>query len=152
MSLATTPELVDQGIPQQSIQLLPFIPTICTKLGRDGVLLTQLLPAGDARLTSGDYAPYILSRNPSEGEDGDIVGGVHMRLFPCVEDVKPEDIVSVNGVGDTFAGTLLAGLAKGGKKEARVEDLIDVAQRAAVLTLKSKEAVSPGLGTLRMLL
>lgn len=74
-----------------------------------------------------------------------------MRLFPAVEEVKPEDVVSVNGVGDTFAGTLIAGLAKRGKN-ARVEELIDLAQRAAVLTLKSKEAVSPGLGTLRILL
>lgn len=74
-----------------------------------------------------------------------------MRLFPAVEEVEVEDIVSVNGVGDTFCGTVVAGLAsKQGR--GRVEDFIDIAQRAAVLTLKSKEAVSPGLGTLRMLL
>jgi len=38
-------------------------------------------------------------------------GGVYMRLFPPVEVV--EDIVSVNGVGDTFLGVLVVGLAKG---------------------------------------
>lgn len=32
----TSPELVDKGIPQQMIQLLPFIPTIITKLGARG--------------------------------------------------------------------------------------------------------------------
>ena len=74
-----------------------------------------------------------------------------MRLFPPVEEVRAEDVVSVNGVGDTFAGTLLAGLAEKGKG-ARVEDLVDLCQRAAVLTLKSKESVSPGLGTMRLLL
>ncbi|KAI4931425.1 hypothetical protein J4E85_004018 [Alternaria conjuncta] len=36
-------ELVDQGIPQQTIKLLPFFPTILTKLGSKGVLMTKLL-------------------------------------------------------------------------------------------------------------
>ncbi|KAK3717997.1 hypothetical protein LTR37_005423 [Vermiconidia calcicola] len=148
MALATSSSLVDQGIPQQSIQLLPFIPSICTKLGPQGVLLTQLIPANDERLTSGEYAPHILSRCKNETEGSVGVGGVYMRLFPAVEEVKGEDVVSVNGVGDTFAGTLVAGLAKG----ARVEELVDVAQRAAVLTLKSRESVSGGLGTLSMLI
>jgi pseudouridylate synthase / pseudouridine kinase len=151
LALATSPALVDQGIPQQSIQLLPFIPSICTKLGARGVLLTQLLPANDPRLRSGEYAPYILSRSVIDSEETAGAGGVYMRLFPPSSAVPAEEIVSVNGVGDTFAGTLVAGLAKHGK-EGRVEDLIDLAQRAAVLTLKSKESVSPGLGTLRMLL
>ena len=150
MSLATSPELVDQGIPQQSIRLLPFISTICTKLGSKGVLVTQLLSAGDPRLTSGAHAPFILSRctNGTEGTLG--VGGVYMRLFPPAEEVKPEDIVSVNGVGDTFAGTLVAELAKAkaeGKNKG-VEDCIDIAQKAAVLTLKSSEAVNPAISTL----
>lgn len=151
MSLATSPALVDQGIPQQSVQLLPFISIICTKLGSKGVLVTQLLKAGDPRLTSGAHAPFILSRcsNGSEEELG--VGGVYMRLFPPVEKVAPEDIVSVNGVGDTFAGTLIALMARA-KAEGRdvgVEECVDVAQRAAVLTLKSAQAVSPELTKLR---
>lgn len=32
----TTPELVNEGIPQRMIQLLPFIPNIITKLGPRG--------------------------------------------------------------------------------------------------------------------
>jgi pseudouridine-5'-phosphate glycosidase/pseudouridine kinase len=150
MSLATSPELVDQGIPQQSVRLLPFISTICTKLGSKGVLVTQLLSAGDPRLTSGAHAPFILSRCTNGTEDTLGVGGVYMRLFPPAEEVKPEDIVSVNGVGDTFAGTLVAELAKAkveGKNKG-VEDCIDIAQRAAVLTLKSSEAVNPAISSL----
>lgn len=68
-----------------------------------------------------------------------------MRLFPAAEVVQEEQIVSVNGVGDTFLGVVVAGLAKG----RRVEELIDGAQRAAVLTLKSGEAVSPEIAGLR---
>ncbi|RMY52406.1 hypothetical protein D0865_05810 [Hortaea werneckii] len=151
LALATSPDLVDQGVPQQALQLLPFIPAIATKLGSRGVLVTQLLSAGDKRLSSGEYAPYILSRCANGTEDTLGVGGVYMRLFPAAETVEAEEAVSVNGVGDTFAGTLVAGLARHGKS-ARVEDFVDVAQRAACLTLKSSEAVSPGLGTLSMLL
>ncbi|KAI6828304.1 IdgA domain protein [Hortaea werneckii] len=151
LALATSPDLVDQGVPQQTLQLLPFIPTIATKLGSRGVLVTQLLAAGDNRLSSGEYAPYILSRCANGTEETLGVGGVYMRLFPAAETVEAEEAVSVNGVGDTFAGTLVAGLARHGKS-ARVEDFVDVAQRAACLTLKSSEAVSPGLGTLSMLL
>ncbi|OQN99204.1 hypothetical protein B0A48_15053 [Cryoendolithus antarcticus] len=154
MSLATSPALADQGIPQQSVQLLPFFPSICTKLGARGVLVTQILPAGDPRLSSAEYAPYILSRCNNDTEDSLGVGGVYMRLFPAIEDVAEEDVVSVNGAGDTFCGVLVAGLAKAKQegREGRLEEWVDIAQRAAVLTLKSEQAVSPGLGTLRMLM
>jgi len=152
MAMATSSELVDQGIPQQSIQLLPFIPSICTKLGSKGVLVTQLLKAGDSRLTSGKYAPYILSRCNNETEATLGVGGVYMRLFPPSEQVEASDIVSVNGVGDTFVGTLVAQLAKAKAEgiEKGVEECIDMAQKAAVLTLKSSQAVSPALSDLRL--
>ena len=65
---------------------------------------------------------------------------MYMRLFPAVEQVPPEDVVSVNGVGDTFLGVLIAGLAKDVPLD---EGLINIAQRGAVMTLKSKEAVAP---------
>jgi pseudouridylate synthase / pseudouridine kinase len=39
----TNPETVEQGIPQQSLQLLPYIPCIVIKLGPKGCLLSQLL-------------------------------------------------------------------------------------------------------------
>lgn len=133
----TNNALVDLGVPQQSIQLSPFVPCILTTLGEQGVLLTQLLQPGDDRLTSPDSAPYILSRSTN---GNGIIGGVYMRLFPPVEKVSENDIVSVNGVGDTFLGVLIAGLAKQNPKE--VADLVNVAQRGSVMTLKSREAVS----------
>lgn len=37
----TTPELVNEGIPQRMIQLLPFIPCIITKLGARGMQLIR---------------------------------------------------------------------------------------------------------------
>ena len=143
----TNSSLVDQGVPQQSIQLLPFIPTILTKIGSRGVLMTQLLAKDDVRLTARNSTPYILSH--STDENG-LVGGVYMRFFPPAEVVAEKDIVSVNGVGDTFLGIILAGLAKERPKE--WPELIDAAQRGSVMTLKSKESVSPELASLRPLI
>jgi pseudouridylate synthase / pseudouridine kinase len=136
----TSAALTDAGIPVQSVQLLPYIPTIITKMGANGALLTTILERNDPRLRDPDSAPYILTRSMN---DHPRVGGIYMRLFPAVERVK--NVVSVNGVGDTFLGALVAGLSQGGK----VENLIDVAQRAAVLTLKSHKSVSDELGTLK---
>lgn len=143
----TNDVLVDQGAPQQSIRLLPFIPCILTTMGERGVLMTQLLRPGDDRLTCPDAAPHILSRST----DGNgVVGGVYMRLFPPVEVVSSDKIVSVNGVGDTFLGVLIAGLTK--ERPKNIEVLVDIAQRGSVMTLASKEAVSPMISTLRSLL
>lgn len=138
----TTRDLVDKGIPQMVVQLLPFMPTILTKLGPSGLLVTRLLGAEDPELRDPAHTPYILSRCTNGSSK---VGGIYMRLYPPAALVRKEDIVSVNGIGDTFLGVLIAGLAKGMKLEDR---LVDIAQRAAVLTLKSPEAVSPKVETL----
>ncbi|KAI4173283.1 MAG: hypothetical protein LQ343_002994 [Gyalolechia ehrenbergii] len=143
----TNNALVDEGIPQQSIQLLPFIPTILTKLGNKGVLMTQILKPGDDRLTSTAHSKYILSR---ADVDHQTMGGVYMRLFPPAEIVPTNDIVSVNGVGDTFLGIIIAGLAKENPKS--LIHLIHIAQQGSIKTLKSKEAVSPEIKKLRTLL
>ena len=143
----TKASLVDEGVPQQSIQLLPYIPSIVTKLGKEGVLLTRLLQPNDACLTSPASAPYILSRAYTADK---IIGGVYMRLFPPVEHVPDSHIENVNGVGDTFLGVLVAGLLS--KRHTNLESLIDVAQKGSVMTLKSTEAVSPEISSLRPLL
>ena len=140
----TNSALVDQGVPQQSIQLLPFIPCILTKLGPKGVLMTQLLRPEDPRLTSPESAPYILSRSQGASQ---VIGGVYMRLFPPAEELSVDQIASVNGVGDTFLGIIVAGLAKKTPKD--VMSLVDIAQKGSVMTLKSKEAISPDISLLK---
>lgn len=140
----TNRELVTKGIPQQSIQLLPFVPCIVTTLGSKGVLVAQLLRQSDARLTSEEAAPYLLS---SGTESQTSVGAVYMRLFPPVTHIATESILSVNGVGDTFLGAVIAGLVKAPNKN--IEDLVDFAQRCAVMSLGSKEAVNPEITSLQ---
>lgn len=138
----TSKEIVDAGVPQQTIQLLPFIPTILTKLGPSGVLLTELLGPDDERLKSEAEAPYILSRCSSGGR---LVGGVYMRHFDAMP-VESGEVKSVNGAGDTFLGVIVGGLACGAKLDDR---LITLAQVAAVMTLKSELAVSDSLKSLQ---
>ncbi|PFH61228.1 hypothetical protein XA68_17926 [Ophiocordyceps unilateralis] len=132
----TSPELTDGGVPVQSVQLLPYMPTILTKLGSRGVLVTALLGRDDPLLRDADADEFTLTRAASNHPS---VGGIYMRLFPAVEQLP--QIVSVNGAGDTFLGVMISGLAQGG----RVEDLVDVAQSGAVLSLGCREAVSPEL-------
>lgn len=141
LATTTTPAIVNAGIPQQAIKLLPFFPVILTKLGPQGVLLTKLLAADDPVLTSADEAQYVLSRCKNGDQN---VGGLYVRLFPT-ERVSKKDIVSVNGVGDTFLGALAAGIAQG----QRVQDVVPFAQKAALLSLRSKESVSQELKSLR---
>lgn len=136
---AASSSLAERGIPQQAIQLLPFVPCIVTKLGPEGVLLTMLLQEGDPRLSSPEAAPYIIARPSSVSAS--CVAGVYMRLYPA-EEVADQEIVSVNGVGDTFLGALLAYMTR--TKEG-IEHAIDFAQCCAVHSLKSSEAVSPDL-------
>lgn len=143
---ATSAALVDEGLPQQSIQLLPFIPCIITKLGETGALLTQLLPPGDPRLTDPAYAPYILARTSASADVP--FGGIYMRLFPPAALLSPEDLVSVNGAGDTLLGVMVAGLAKR-DSAARVEDILPVAQEASRRTLTGAGGVSKEIVGLR---
>ncbi|KAJ5138943.1 Pseudouridine-5'-phosphate glycosidase [Penicillium bovifimosum] len=141
----TSLALVDEGLPQQTVQLLPFIPCIVTKLGAAGALLTQLLPPGDPRLTDKASAKYILARAPIDS--GVPFGGVYMRLFAPGTAMAADDIVSVNGAGDTLLGVLVAGLAK--DSSVRVEDIIPIAQEASRKTLASAGGVSKGLVEMR---
>ncbi|KAL8867547.1 MAG: hypothetical protein Q9174_005594 [Haloplaca sp. 1 TL-2023] len=143
----TSRTLVDRGVPQQCIQLLPFIPTILTKLGEQGVLMTQMLKPGDERLRSATHSRYILSR---ADQAHPTLGGVYMRLLPPSEKVPAEEIISVNGAGDTFLGVVIAGLAR--DKPQALIDLIQIAQQGSRMTLKSEEAVSPEIKRLRALL
>lgn len=106
--------------------------------------MTKLLANDAPELHDAAEKQYVLARN-NNGDVASGVGGIYVRLFPVEKVLSPEEVVSVNGIGDTFCGALAVGLAKG----KRVQDVIGFAQRAASLSLKSRESVSPQLKTLR---
>lgn len=143
------------GVPQKVLHLLPYIPSIVVKFGEHGALLAEIMAPDDTRLAMRGEKKYmkgflyqqtsVLTRAlPAAHARG--VGGVYMRYYPSAEEV--DDVVSVNGVGDTFLGVLAAGLVRRGK----LHRFMGFAQAAAVMTLRSKEAVSPELGMLSRVL
>ena len=144
LAMVTSSGLVDTGIPQQAIKLLPFFPMILTKLGPEGVLVTKLLSSDAEELYDDAERQYVVARN-NNGDAASGVGGLYVRLFPVEKVLSPEEVVSVNGIGDTFCGALAVGLAKG----KRVQDVVGFAQRAASLSLRSSESVNPELKGLR---
>ena len=140
-----------------SLKLLSRIPLVLTKCGPSGVLHVESLAAGDARLSDPEEQRHILTRKLSsakadsprprfvvpEVEEGSTMGGiagVYLRHYPVPEEVEREKVVSVNGVGDTFLGIVVAGLATGDGGNLR--GLVEVAQRGAALTLLSGDSVS----------
>ena len=161
-----------------ALTLLPWIPTILTKLGSEGVLLTQFLHHDHPNLKSknaiytkpehGQDIKATLRRSLAHldslglvGEhdlsDFDMddhtlrgVGGVYVRLFPPAEVVPQDQVVSVNGVGDTFLGIIVAGLAR--ERPKSMDELVEIAQKGAVMTLKSEKSVSEEIARLKPLL
>ena len=149
--------LVRRGVPQSALMLLSHIPCVLTKLGAEGVLMSEIVRHGDARLTDSEAVRHITPLPDEVLEDGRYLGsavdlphdiaGVYMRIFPAAEDVPQEDIVSVNGVGDTFLGIIIAGLAK--EHPQTLEQLIPIGQKGSVMTLKSADSVSLAISSLR---
>lgn len=142
LAYATSSALVDQGVPQMGIKLLPFFPTVLVKLGAGGVLLIKMLRTGAKELQNEDEKQHILARNKSFGSDASVTtAGLYIRLFPPDTILSPRDIRSVNGAGDTFCGAVAAALSRG----MSIQHVIPFAQRAAGLSLKSMESVSAEL-------
>ena len=180
--LADVLKAEDKFIVGCSLRLLPYFPCILSKIGSSGVLLTELLRKDDIRLTDSRATPHVfygegseelrlgtrvqsllgtLRRQTDINPDGRLYfekdcdylqdyAGIYMRLFPPAETVRQDEIVSVNGVGDTFLGVLVAGLAKDNPKP--LDELVMLAQRGSIMTLKSTESVSTEISSLRALI
>lgn len=141
--LDTNPHLesiVESGLLQAAIHLLPFIPNLFVKLGKDGVLSFQLVEYLKDR--TGDTADgrglYILSKTKPFG--------LLMQYYPVPDVVPPNLVQSVNGIGDTFCGVLAAQLAQ---TQMWLRDdgpskfnAVNRAQRAAALSLQTFAPVS----------
>ncbi|VUC26541.1 unnamed protein product [Clonostachys rosea] len=139
LSAVASEHQFDVAALHQIIELLPFIPNLITKLGSRGVIVAQLLSHDDPKLVDQAEGQYVFQPSSKHHD----IGGVLFKFYPPMENV--DDVVSVNGAGDTFLGVLVAGLACGGK----IENLVDIAQRGAIMTIRTSESVSPLLSSLR---
>ncbi|KAI9653025.1 MAG: hypothetical protein M1831_006232 [Alyxoria varia] len=156
---ATSRELADEQIPDRVEKLLPFVPNIAVKLGPRGVLFMRMLLESDPVLDPSNPSRYVVvrarDRQPARSQHGweRKVAGMYARLFPPPKVLQGEDIVSVNGAGDTFMGALVAGLVREGGSfetlgEETLEEVVMRAQRASAMTLGSSESVCPEIARL----
>ena len=126
-----------------AINLLPFFQHLVIKCGERGVTVVMRVSRQTkwASERSNVHGRYVVSGG---GGDGDIVVLQH---FPA--NVLPqESIVNVTGAGDTLVASVLASLVqnpRGFEEPESLRKIMEDAQAAAVLTLKSEFAVSPSL-------
>jgi pseudouridine-5'-phosphate glycosidase/pseudouridine kinase len=135
--------LVDQGVAQMAINLLPFFQHLVIKCGDLGVLLAMRFPADDPTAWAGERSDVRRRQIVAHGRT-EIVVIKHCPAHP----IDPQSVVSVTGAGDTLVGAVLAALAQDLSAFSKPESLdrvINLAQSAAIETLRSPFAVSPSL-------
>jgi pseudouridine-5'-phosphate glycosidase/pseudouridine kinase len=139
--------LIEDGIAQKAIHLLPFFQHLIIKCGDQGILVAMLISPEDA--SQSDWAN--MRSNPREryivapGNSKELIVLQHIPSLPV------DSLVNVTGAGDSFVGALLAMVAHHPGVLYRPETLheaILISQKAAVLTLQSHSAVSPLLSSI----
>lgn len=142
VSKGTLAFLIDQGIAQMAINLLPIFQHLIIKCGERGALVAMRIGPEDAATStwggqrSNPLARYVVVQGNSKET-------IVLQHFPGL---SAENINNVTGAGDSFAGAVLASISKNPRAFSDPEDLeqtINMAQQAALLTLQSDSAVSP---------
>ncbi|KAJ3720036.1 indigoidine synthase A-like protein [Lentinula raphanica] len=142
-SRGTLSFLLDQGMAQMAVKLLPLFRHIVIKCGDKGVLVAMRQNPDSAWRSE---QSNIKARCVVHHSDSDTIVLSHFPALPV------EHLVNVTGAGDSFVGILASYLVRQPNAFNSPESLtqvIDVAQRAAVLTLGSPYAVAPELSRLR---
>ncbi|KAK7059005.1 hypothetical protein VNI00_001629 [Paramarasmius palmivorus] len=135
------PFLVNEGVAQMAVNLLPFFEHIFIKCGEAGVVVVMRAPTGSewANQQSNVHERCVISHGSN--------ASIMIAHFPAL----PAELVNVTGAGDSFVGALVSRLIEQPKalnNMKSLEETINFAQRAAVLTLGSEAAVSPLLSQL----
>ncbi|GAA6063003.1 hypothetical protein JCM10212_002644 [Sporobolomyces blumeae] len=140
LSLRLPSWVVNEGVAQMAIRLLPVVGTLFVKSGSKGVLIVQRVSGVDpvARwksLRAEKGTVVVASRTtPSEA--------IVLRHYAALA-LDESEMGSVTGAGDSLAGAMLAAMVHGldASIPRDLDRIVDLAQRAAINTLKSKEAV-----------
>ncbi|KAG1757629.1 Indigoidine synthase A like protein-domain-containing protein [Suillus lakei] len=142
--------LVENGVAQMAINLLPFFRHLVIKCGDMGVIVVMRLTGDDAAKSSwstgstNHHGRYVVSQSSTSGDI------VVLQHFPAMQ-LPSDALVNTTGAGDSLVGALLAALVQSPKAFHSIISLqrtIDIAQRAALLSLQSPLAVSPLLSSL----
>lgn len=152
--------LLENGILQQSFQLLPYIPNILVKLGARGCVLVKLSGSvTDYRSvpTTSQFLPaFTMFSEGREIDEGKKLGVV-VQHFPVPPANENLDIVDVTGAGDSLLGYLAASLANVDWLGCEIDSLeqewgkwenIHKSQLASGKSLASHGAVSPEIANI----
>jgi len=147
-SKGTLSFLVDEGIAQMAVNLLPFFQHLVIKCGERGVIVAMRISRQDigtsgwAHERSNAFRRYVVSIGDTSKET---------VVLQHVPGLTVESIVNVTGAGDTLVGFLLASFVHNPalfQHPKTLNETVNAAQRAAVLTLQSRQAVSPQLSVM----
>jgi len=137
--------LIDQGVVQMAINLLPFFQHLVIKCGDFGVLLAMRFPADNPTAWAGERTDVRRRQIIAHGKAEIVV----IKHYPA-HAIDPRSVVSVTGAGDSLVGAILAGLMQNSSAFGNPDSLdgvIKLGQSAAIETLRSPFAVSPSLST-----
>ncbi|KAH9050426.1 indigoidine synthase A-like protein [Lactarius hengduanensis] len=137
--------LVERGIAQMAVNLLPFFQHLVIKCGDLGVLLAMRFPTDRPTAWAGERTDIQRRQIVAHGKSELVV----IKHYPAYE-IDPQSVVSVTGAGDSLVGAILATLTQNSStfdSPELVDQVIALAQSAAVQTLQSPLAVSPSLSS-----
>ena len=148
-SQGTLAFLLDQGIVQTGVKLLPFFQHLVVKCGERGVVVIMRISLeGKVPSAWGDKSSQVSQRCVIAR--GKLNEAVVVQHFPPL---VVSQIINVTGAGDSFVGVLLANLLQNPntfQDPRTTSTAIFSAQSAAILSLQSHNAVSPLLSSLRI--
>lgn len=146
-SKGTLSFLINDGIAQMAVNLLPFFQNLVIKCGERGLVVAMRVSehatSGWAQEHSNLYERRVIAHGKSAQET------VVLQHIPGLS-LPNSSIVNVTGAGDTLVGSILAALLQNPdalSNPCSLDNTMRVAQRAAVLTLQSNHAVSPLLSS-----
>jgi len=149
-SKGTLSFVIDDGIAQMAINLLPFFQNLVIKCGERGLIVAT-------RVLGQDIATSKWAQEHSNLFQRRIIThGNSSREIVVLQHIPPlflkHNLLNVTGAGDTLVGSLLASLLLHGTKTfshpSLLDDAMHIGQKAAVLTLQSDQAVSPLLASI----
>lgn len=122
--------VVNEGVVQMAVSLLPVIGTLFIKSGGRGVLVVQRVSGQQAveewRMAARNQERGLLVAVSTSGPEEAVV----IRHFPAVE-LPESEVISVTGAGDNLAGAMLACMSRGLNPSVphELEQIVEIGQR-----------------------
>jgi pseudouridine-5'-phosphate glycosidase/pseudouridine kinase len=151
LSKGTLSFVIDDGIAQMAVNLLPFFQHLVIKCGELGIIVAMRVPRQDIATSQWAQEHSNLFRRRI------VAHGKSPREIVVLQHIPPlslpkECVLSVTGAGDTLVGSILASLLLRATNTfshpSLLDDVMHAGQQAAVLTLQSDHAVSPFLASM----